>query len=589
MIKGVIVSIGSHPAATICSPVTLEDNIGTLSLKTNTHPVVVLNMKEIDSLNFVKLDLLGLANVEIINKTCDLIGMKRITADRIDYNNDAVWQDIMKHPIGIFQFESDFAHSYLKDIFRPEVLEKIKEKNPKLNYLDLMSMANGAIRPAGKSYRAALSNGEFNDNGHEALNNFLASTNGFLVYQEQIIEFLYSFCGFSMGKADIVRRGFAKKTGTEQFIPDIKAGFIGTMKEKYDVLEERSEELIIQFLKVIEDASSYLFSYNHALPYSMIGYATAWLRYYYPLEFLTTLLEMNKDDQEKTSDVLDFIRQFTTIKVKPIRFRYSTSEYNIDKTTNMIYKGMQSIKYLSEKISSELYELRKNQYNDFIELLIDLKEKTSCDSRQTKILIKLDFFSEFGKNKRLLDIYTLFELIYGKTQLKKEKAIELGFDLELIDKLSRATAKTYMDFQSEEFLKETIKTISDECISLSDQLITEIEYLGRAIGRYSVPEDYMIVCDMELKSTKKNNKKYATIHLYGLKDGNMITANVWGTQLYSGVDIDNLEPIQLLHTYDIICANLKHDENGWCDTLKSFVMLQKYNPEGNNDKEEILQ
>ena len=80
-------------------------------------------------------------------------------------------------------------------------------------------MANGAIRPAGASYRDELSRGEYRDNGHEALNKFLAPTLGYLVYQEQIIEFLHSFCGYTMGEADIVRRGFAKKTGTDKFIP----------------------------------------------------------------------------------------------------------------------------------------------------------------------------------------------------------------------------------------------------------------------------------------------------------------------------------------------------------------------------------
>ena len=81
-----------------------------------------------------------------------------------------------------------------------------------------MSMANGAIRPAGASYRDELSRGEYHDNGHPALNEFLAPTLGYLVYQEQIIEFLHNFCGYTMGEADIVRRGFAKKTGTDKFM-----------------------------------------------------------------------------------------------------------------------------------------------------------------------------------------------------------------------------------------------------------------------------------------------------------------------------------------------------------------------------------
>jgi DNA polymerase-3 subunit alpha len=140
-----------------------------------------------------------------------------------------------------------------------------------------MSVANGALRPAGESYRDALKQGNVKDNGHKALNDMLASTSGFLVYQEQVIQFLHEFCGYTMGEADIVRRGFAKKTGTDQYIPIIKNGgyltdksqhyidgYIKTMKDKYSIEESKSEEDIVAFIKVIEDASSYLFSLNHS-------------------------------------------------------------------------------------------------------------------------------------------------------------------------------------------------------------------------------------------------------------------------------------------------------------------------------------
>ena len=131
---------------------------------------------------------------------------------------------------------------------------------------------------------------------------------GYLVYQEQILDFLHQFCGFTKGRADIVRRGFAKKTGTEQFIPEIKEGFIKTMTEKYNTTNKEAEKLIVDFLKVIEDASSYLFSFNHSLPYSYIGYICGYLRYYYPLEFLTVSLNNNSDDLEKTMEIISYAK-----------------------------------------------------------------------------------------------------------------------------------------------------------------------------------------------------------------------------------------------------------------------------------------
>ena len=124
-----------------------------------------------------------------------------------------------------------------------------------------------------------------------------------------MIEFLNKLCGVSMGEAEIVRRGFAKKTGTEQYIPKIKNGFIKTMKEKYNVDKEESEKIIIDFLKVIEDASSYLFSLNHSLAYSYIGYICGYLRYCYPLEFLTTMFNIYKDNMDKTKEIANYTIQ----------------------------------------------------------------------------------------------------------------------------------------------------------------------------------------------------------------------------------------------------------------------------------------
>ena len=273
--------LGRHAAGLVVAPYPVDDVFGTLYISSDEKPISQINMKEIDSLNFVKLDVLGLDCVGLIYKTCDAVGIPFLTPDNLDFEDKGVWEDIAKDTTLIFQFESDFAGSYLRDILRPQVIEKIKEKNPDLSYIDLMSMANGAIRPAGESYRTKLAAGIYRDNGNDELNKFLAPTLGFLVYQEQIIEFLHRFCGFTMGEADIVRRHFSKKTGTETDIPIIKdggymtnidgkksehyiKGFIKTMKDDYDVEQEDAEQIIESFLQVIIDASNYLFSKNHA-------------------------------------------------------------------------------------------------------------------------------------------------------------------------------------------------------------------------------------------------------------------------------------------------------------------------------------
>lgn len=520
LLKGVVTSVSFHPCGTVISPFPIEGVIGTFSTTTNKYPITQLNMKELDSLNFVKLDLLGLDSIELINETCKLANIERLTPDNINDTDQKVWDSIHNSGLLIFQWEGDYAHSYYKQLFSKETIDKIKKRNSNFKYIDLFSVGNGAIRPAGDSYRNALANGEFNDNGHEALNDLLKSTNGFLVFQEQIIEFLNKFCGFSMGEADLVRRGFAKKTGTEQYIPKIKDGFIKTMQENYNTSKEEAEEIIISFLEVINDASDYLFSVNHAQAYSYIGYICAYLRYYYPLEFLTVGLNINKDNMDKTIKIIEYINLFTDIKIKPIEFGKSQDLYSFDKKENIIYKGISSIKFLNSQVAQELYQLsQENQYTNFIDLIKDIKEKTSTNSRQLKILTGLNFFSEFGKNKKLLGLLDLYETIGSIKQINKDKIEELGLDLNILLKYTgKETTKLYKDIDIISYIKEVSELIEDKTLSVKEEVKFQLEFLEYTTVKYPKIKNNIYIVT-EYKVYKNKCKPYLTLrHLKTGKD-----------------------------------------------------------------------
>jgi DNA polymerase-3 subunit alpha len=366
-------------------------------------------------------------------------------------------------------------------------------------------MGNGAIRPAGASYRNALSNGEFRDNGHEALNNFLAPTMGYLVYQEQIMQFLHDFCGYTMGEADIVRRGFAKKTGTEKFIPKIESGFIETMKEKYGVEEDEAKKLIVNFIQVITDASDYLFSENHALPYTYIGYIGAYLKYHYPLEFITTALNINKDKEDKTINIVKYANSIN-IKISSPKFGYAKGSYFMSKETNSIYKGVASVKNLNSKVADELYELSKNnKYDNFLDLLIDIQENTSCNSRQLEILIKLDYFDYFGKSQKLLNSYKYFQLLYKKKAPKKatlERDIPMKEMLIFIERNCTPTNSTYGKLDWRKALEEIYDNIPNIDINFKDKLAFQNEILGYIDYKNDKLEKrYVLITDVNTKYT----------------------------------------------------------------------------------------
>lgn len=478
MINGVIVSVGNHPAGCVVSPYPVDEWFGTFTTSSDEYPISMLNMKEIDSLNFVKLDILGLDNVGLIYKTCDAANIPYATPDNIPLDDENAWRSIREDTTMIFQWESQSATNYLKQLMSDETIRKIKEKNPDASYLDLLSIGNGAIRPAGESYRDKLSEGEYATYGNEALDNFLKPTLGWLVYQEQIIQFLHEFCGYTMGEADVVRRGFAKKTGTEAFIPKIKSGFMKTMSEKYGVNESESEKIITNFLQVIEDASSYLFSKNHSDPYSAIGYICGYLRYYYPLEFITSGLNIFEDNEEKSIAIIEYAKRHG-IKIIPIQFRHSTSHYSFDKEKNVIYKGISSIKYMNANVADEMYRLRNNAYNNFVDVLYDLSAHTTLDARQLKILTELNFFNEFGDVNYLLEMEQLFSELNGKKQIRKDKVIKLNINPEYVSKCcQKETEKTYMDVDSRKLLNIISKHLKVNKRKINEIIQSQIQHLG---------------------------------------------------------------------------------------------------------------
>lgn len=512
LIQGTIVSIGTHPSACIVSPIPLDDNVGLCSVTNNEHPVSQLNMKEIDSLNYVKLDILGLDCVGLINQTCDLLGIDRLMPENIDFNDKAVWDSIRDDTTCVFQWESDSSRAYLKELFSDETVAKIKKLNSNFSYLDLMSVGNGAIRPAGASYREELAQGIYRDNGHEVLNKLLAPTLGYLVYQEQIINFLHQFCGYTMGMADVVRRSFSKKLGTEQHIPQIKEGFIKTMLEKYGVNPKESENLVANFIQVIEDASSYLFSENHALPYSMLGYATAWLRYYYPIEFLTVALNIYQTDKIKSQAVTNYTLK-QGIKILPPTFGKSKGEFWMDKPNNTIYKGIGSIKDMNKQIGDSLYELAQSDVEivDFFGVLSRTKE-LKINKTQLDKLIRIGYFSDFGSINQLTIAKSIYETYGTKKTLKKP----CKFDVEGC--FGKETDKQYSQLDNLALCRKIFHQYEIPLDSKYGIISDQIGIMGYTmITSPNAPMNYFALQALEVN-------KYGTpfVKLYRLYDGGVI-------------------------------------------------------------------
>lgn len=483
IVNGCVVSVGNHPCGLVVSPYSIDDRMGLFTTSTDDVPISQINMKEVDLQNYVKLDLLKLDTIELINETCKLAGIERLTPDNVDINDKAVWDSIRDDTTAIFQWEGATGDRYIKQLLSESNIQKFKKLNPNVDYMTLLSIGNGAIRPAGASYRDDLANGVTRKSGNEAIDEFMKPTFGYLVFQCQIIQFLHQYCGYTMGEADIVRRHFAKKTGTEKDIPQIKAGFAKTMAEQCGMSQEESDKVIADFIQVIMDASNYLFSLNHSQPYSYEGYVSGWLRYHYPLQFLTVALNINQGKEEKTSALTAYAHK-VGIGIKPPKFRHSRSAYFCDTETNCIYKGLGSIKYMSEQVAEALYGMRDMRFDNFIDVLFALQQlKDKPDSRQLDILIKIGYFEEFGPAKALLLGWEIFSKFCLSKKISLDKWDKMGYDITILKaNAANITEKTAGGLDNRGLILGILRSLRMPRTTIVNKLRWQAELLGYVDG-----------------------------------------------------------------------------------------------------------
>lgn len=420
IVSGTIVSIGTHPSGVLVSDLPIDETVGLCSVSTSDYPVTMINMKELDALMYVKLDILGLDNIGIINETCKMLGIERLTPDNVDDMDEDVWKSIRDDTTAIFQWESNSGAQFLKKFMSDSTIAKAKERMPDFSYIKWFSFGNGLIRPGCASFRDSVASGDFYDNGFDELNEFLAPEAGRLAMQETIMQFLVRFCGYSDAESDSVRRGIAKKYGTEKLLPEIESRFIEYAPKNYNITEDKCKEVIKPFLQAILDASAYSFSWNHAQPYSYIGYISGYLRYYHPLEFLTAALNTFNDNSEKI-ECLEKYASKNGIRITSPKWGISTDKYAFDAESKSIAKGLASIKYMGAKLASELHEASKvlGKGIKFVDVLTYITKNSTIDTRQLDILIKLDFFSDFGNQRELLRITDMFYGLFKQGDAKK--------------------------------------------------------------------------------------------------------------------------------------------------------------------------
>lgn len=206
------------------------------------------------------------------------------------------------------------------------------------------------------------------------------------------------------------------------------------------------------------------------------------------------------DKEEKTTAITNYTRKIG-ITIKDIKFGHSKANYSMDKETNSIYKGIASIKYMSADVANKLYDLAHTQTFDSF---IDLLRVFPGDSRQLDILIKLNYFSQFGSIGKLLNIVELYNKFGTRKTLKEADVLALPVPVqEVISKYTVKPKTQYKITDNDGMLRELAELAGERPITMMMRLGWEKDYLGYCASTDSSQQGSWLVLDIDSKYSPK--------------------------------------------------------------------------------------
>ena len=357
---------GMHAAGIIVSKEPIEKYAPVETAKEPNNPLgariqyVAMDMNTVADVGFIKFDFLGLKAMTVIQDTLDLIAARHkksinlLEIDREDQN--------------VFKMLSD---GYTKGVFQCEAVpytNLILKMGGVKSFADLAA-SNALVRPGamntiGAEYIARKNGQKAFDYVHMDAKWFTEETYGEVLYQEQVMLMMTEVAGMSMGDANKVRKIIGKKKDPAEFEAYKSKWLEGASKK---VSKKMAEKLWHDF----EAHAGYSFNKSHAVAYSLISYWTAWLKYYYPIEFMAATLR-NESDKDFITDYLIETKRLG-IRVLLPHVNYSGLRIRIE--GNAIRLGLTNIKYIRDKVGNAILENRP--FENYADLEAKVMQKGS--------------------------------------------------------------------------------------------------------------------------------------------------------------------------------------------------------------------
>ncbi len=389
-LEGVARHASTHACGVVISAEPLE-NIAPVQHPTqnDTNIVTQYEMHSIEDLGLLKMDFLGLKNLSIIEETLKRIYAiygKNVDMDNLPLDDAKVYKLFQDaNTVGIFQVESDGMRRYLKEL-KPTEFEDIIAMIALYRPGPMELIPDFINRKHGRKRITYL---------HPKLQPILKNTYGIAVYQEQVLQVARDLAGFTYGEADVLRKAIGKKI--KELLQEQKEKFIRKTIE--NGIDKKIAEGVFHF---IEPFARYGFNKSHSAAYAMIAYQTAWLKVYYPVEFMSALLTAEKNDIERIAFLIEETRKMG-IEVLPPELNESFSNFSVVPAKNQIRFGLLAIKNVGEGIVEAIITERKAQgpYLSIQDFISRVRTK-DLNKKSLESLVKAGVFDSFGERNQLL-------------------------------------------------------------------------------------------------------------------------------------------------------------------------------------------
>ncbi len=410
-----------HAAGVVISQKSIDEYVP-LSLGSDGSITTQFTMTTLEELGLLKMDFLGLRTLTVIQDAARLAGESSgdvIDLEKIDYDDKKVLGSIgTGRTDGIFQLESSGMKSFMKEL-KPQNLEDVIA-GISLYRPGPMDFIPQYIR--GKDHPETITY------DCPQLQSILAPTYGCIVYQEQVMQIVRDLAGYTLGRSDLLRRAMSKKKGDvmqkerQSFVYGNKEeGVPGCIANGID--ENTANKIYDEMI----DFAKYAFNKSHAAAYAVVAYQTAWLKYYYPVEFMAALMTSVIDAPSKVAEYIYTCRQMGIEILSP---DINKGEGNFSVDGGNIRYALTAIKSIGRPVIAAIIEEREARGNfrnlkDFIERMAG----KDINKRTIENFIKSGTFDSLGgTRKQYMVIY-----VQIMDQVNQERKYSMTGQLSLFD------------------------------------------------------------------------------------------------------------------------------------------------------------